>query len=325
VSYTASILAVLIPAVIAAVVDRRLANPESRWFIGDKPNERSMHTGIIARTGGVGLLAGALPVAMWASLREAAGGFSVALASTVLLAAVSLIDDRQGLPARVRLAVHLGAATIALLALGVPWAWLLPAALAVGWFINLYNFMDGLDGLAGGAAVAGFSGYAVVAWLSGDTELALASAAFVGGALGFLTLNWPPARIFLGDVGSTALGFTAAVIGVAGALRGVWPWWYPLAAFPMFVGDASVTLLRRALRREVLWQAHRSHLYQRAALAGLPKTIVAIIYGGVALLCSLGTAALLTSGAGRASMLVLLLPAAVWAAMQLYAARHGQP
>lgn len=315
-----------LPALVAALVDCRLANPSSRWFVGDNPNERSMHVGVIARNGGIGLLVGTMPVALWAATRgERPYRLAFALGLTLILAAVSFLDDRRGLPAGVRLAVHLGVGAAVVLILGVPLVWLLPSLLAVAWFINLYNFMDGLDGLAGGAAVAGFLGYAILAWSGADREIALVAIAFVGGAVGFLALNWPPARIFLGDVGSTALGLAAATLGLAGMMRGLWPWWYPLAAFPMFVGDASVTLLRRAWRREVLWLAHRSHLYQRAALAGVDKEIIAGLYGGSAMVCAIGAAWSIWLGRSPIAVAWLAVPTTVWIALQVVASRRGRP
>jgi UDP-N-acetylmuramyl pentapeptide phosphotransferase/UDP-N-acetylglucosamine-1-phosphate transferase len=158
----------------------------------------------------------------------------------------------------------------------LPWAhWHLArtAALAltglyVVWSINLYNFMDGMDGFAGGMAVFGFGALAVLGWQGGDPTFAAAAAITAAAAGGFLTSNFPPARIFLGDTGSSTLGLLAAGLSLLGVQRGLFPLWVAWLAFSPFIVDATWTLLRRLGRGERLWEAHRSHHYQRLVLAG---------------------------------------------------------
>jgi UDP-N-acetylmuramyl pentapeptide phosphotransferase/UDP-N-acetylglucosamine-1-phosphate transferase len=133
---------------------------------------------------------------------------------------------------------------------------------------NLYNFMDGSDGLAGGMAVVGFGALALAAWLGGAPDLAAFCAAIAAAALAFLRFNFPPAQVFMGDAGSIPLGFVAATVGILGAMQQVWPWLFPLLVFSPFVVDASVTLARRGLRGEKIWRAHRSHYYQRVVTLG---------------------------------------------------------
>ena len=140
--------------------------------------------------------------------------------------------------------------------------------LAVAWYENLYNFMDGSDGLAGGMAVIGFGAYALAAQISGAQPLATVSAMLAAASAAFLTKNFHPARIFLGDVGSVPLGFLAAVLGLVGWNDGLWPLWFPVLVFAPFVCDATLTLLKRLLRRERVWQAHREHYYQRLVRMG---------------------------------------------------------
>jgi UDP-GlcNAc:undecaprenyl-phosphate/decaprenyl-phosphate GlcNAc-1-phosphate transferase len=147
------------------------------------------------------------------------------------------------------------------------WA-LVGAILAVVWMTNLYNFMDGADGLAGGMAAIGFGALALGAWLGDAPRLAAFCAAIAAAALAFLRFNFPPARVFMGDAGSIPLGFLAAALGILGAQQNVWPWLFPLLVFSPFIVDASVTLARRGLRGERIWQAHRSHYYQRVVLLG---------------------------------------------------------
>jgi UDP-N-acetylmuramyl pentapeptide phosphotransferase/UDP-N-acetylglucosamine-1-phosphate transferase len=141
-------------------------------------------------------------------------------------------------------------------------------ALALGWMTNLYNFMDGADGLAGGMALIGFGVYALAAVLGGDPTFAQLNLCIAAAAAGFLLFNFPPARVFMGDAGSIPLGFLAGAFGLQGWSQGLWPLWFPLVVFGPFVADASVTLVRRALRGERVWQAHRSHYYQRLILLG---------------------------------------------------------
>ena len=209
----------------------------------DHPNERSLHARPVPRTGGVGIVAG-----VCCALAVFVPGTATLWLAALVLAAVSLVDDWRGLPAWVRLAAHLTVATAFLLLAvpGLPSVALVLLALAAGWMINLYNFMDGMDGLAGGMGVTGFGAYGAAAWLGGDTMLAACSLAIAGGCLGFLLFNFPPARVFMGDVGSVPLGFLAAALGVLGWDRGLWPLWFPVVVFAPFVVDASVTLLRRA-------------------------------------------------------------------------------
>jgi UDP-N-acetylmuramyl pentapeptide phosphotransferase/UDP-N-acetylglucosamine-1-phosphate transferase len=129
------------------------------------------------------------------------------------------------------------------------------------WSLNLYNFMDGSDGLAAAMAIVGFGAYAVAEIAGGAPgTLPLAVAAAV---LPFLAVNAPPARMFMGDVGAVPLGFLAATIGLDGFQAGRWPAWFPVLVFLPFIADATTTLVRRLWRRERVWEAHRSHYYQR--------------------------------------------------------------
>jgi UDP-N-acetylmuramyl pentapeptide phosphotransferase/UDP-N-acetylglucosamine-1-phosphate transferase len=150
------------------------------------------------------------------------------------------------------------------------------AILAVVWMTNLFNFMDGSDGLAGGMAAIGFGTLAAAAWAAGAMPLALVCAAIASASLGFLAHNFPPARIFLGDAGSVPLGFLAGALGLYGALAAAWPLWFPLLVFSPFIVDATLTLLRRASRREPVWRAHRSHAYQRLVLSGWTRRALAL-------------------------------------------------
>jgi len=193
------------------------------------------------------------------------------VAPTAVLAIVSGVDDVRGLPVSVRFGVQ------AVLA-----AWAVSAAMAgqplwevaIAWFLtvwmtNLYNFMDGSDGLAGGMAVFGFGTYAVAAGLSGDPAMAAACCALAAASGAFLLFNFSPARVFMGDAGSVPLGFLAALFGIAGWRAGHWGPLFPALVFSPFVLDATVTLLVRLQRGERFWHAHRTHYYQRLIQLGV--------------------------------------------------------
>jgi UDP-N-acetylmuramyl pentapeptide phosphotransferase/UDP-N-acetylglucosamine-1-phosphate transferase len=248
----------------------------------DRPNERSLHKIPVPRTGGIAVLAGVLCAAAL-SLVGVPFGMEWAWVSAAVLpvAVVSFLDDRGEVRPLYRLAAHILAAVF-LLAGGITWGqidlpgfhWKMPDALAivstllfVVWMINLYNFMDGMDGFAGGMAVFGFGSLAAAAWQA-DPAYALLNAIIAASAAGFLVRNFPPARIFLGDLGSATLGLLAAATSLIGAGRGLFPLWVAWLAFSPFILDATWTLLRRLARGERVWQAHRSHYYQRFVLAG---------------------------------------------------------
>jgi UDP-N-acetylmuramyl pentapeptide phosphotransferase/UDP-N-acetylglucosamine-1-phosphate transferase len=144
------------------------------------------------------------------------------------------------------------------------------------WFINLYNFMDGIDGIAGSEAAAIGLGLALVAGAGAarPPEIALPGIAIAAAAIGFLVWNWAPARIILGDVGSVPLGYLLGFLLRELALRG---WWKAALILPLyFLADATLTLLRRLARGERVWQAHREHFYQRAVQRGLGHAAVVV-------------------------------------------------
>lgn len=251
---------------IALVFLLILLSPPVRGLALDRPNERSLHAVPVPRTGGLAIMAGAA-----ASLAFVAGREQVLLLIGFALAAVSFGDDLFDLPSLLRLAAHLAAATAALLFVlpkpePVPFVLLL---LGIAWFANLFNFMDGSDGLAGGMTVAGFGTFAIAASAGGSAWLATVCVATASAGLAFLLFNFHPAKIFMGDAGSVPLGFLAGALGVAGWHEGLWPLWFPVLVFSPFAADATFTLLKRILRREKVWQAHRDHYYQRVVRMGL--------------------------------------------------------
>lgn len=228
----------------------------------DQPNHRSLHEKPTPHGGGLGIVLALLAAGAWLGVPY------LLLAMVLGLALLSLADDLWHLPFWLRLAVHLGAAAVMCHLIALSALLWLPAVLAVGWMTNLYNFMDGADGLAGSQGVAGFAAYAAGFALAGDAVLATWCMAAAAACVGFLWFNWPPAKIFMGDVGSIPLGFLAGSLGLVGIWQGAWPLWFPLAAFAPFVLDASVTLVRRALGGKRVWEAHREHTYQRMVQLG---------------------------------------------------------
>jgi UDP-GlcNAc:undecaprenyl-phosphate/decaprenyl-phosphate GlcNAc-1-phosphate transferase len=232
--------------------------------IQDVPNERSLHTQPIPRIGGVAIMAGIL--SGWILLFQYWAWWIVV--PVLGLFALSLVDDVRNLPAKMRLLGHFAAAIMVLEGAGVEWLWLLPVLLFIVWMTNLYNFMDGSDGLAAGMALFGFSFYGIAGLINGNEAFAMMNFSVGAAALGFLYHNFHPAKVFMGDAGSIPLGFLAAAFGVWGWQLGYWPPWYPILVFSPFVIDATVTLLKRVRRGENLAQAHRSHYYQHLVQMG---------------------------------------------------------
>jgi UDP-N-acetylmuramyl pentapeptide phosphotransferase/UDP-N-acetylglucosamine-1-phosphate transferase len=229
----------------------------------DTPNERSLHRLPLPRGGGLAIWVGTLAGSIWLPQPQPW------VAPLLLLVGVSLWDDRRGVSVALRLAAQLAAAT--------GWLWLgapggaagLPlVVLVIVWMTNLYNFMDGSDGLAATMTIIGFGAYAVAAGRTGLAEAPI-MAAVVAATIPFLAFNRPPARIMLGDVGAIPLGFLAAVFGIGGWQARYWPAWFPLLVFMPFIADATLTLGRRLFSGAPVWRAHRDHYYQRLVRMGL--------------------------------------------------------
>ena len=277
----------------------------------DHPNERSLHDRPTPRGGGIGIVVPtAAAIAVAAATLDAPGTWSLWLAGLALcLAIVGFLDDLRNLSATLRLAIQIAAAAVFVWAVG-PWqAVNLPgvvqldlgvaaAAFTVAflvWISNAYNFMDGIDGLAGVQGLIAGLGWVLVGHRLNDPVIAAAGAVVLFACVGFLFFNWPPASIFMGDVGTGFLGFLFGGLTVYASARSpaaaaagvafVWP----------FLFDTTFTIARRTTRRENLLRAHRSHLYQRLVLTGYSHRAVTLLYGGLAAvgavigLASLGT------------------------------------
>jgi UDP-N-acetylmuramyl pentapeptide phosphotransferase/UDP-N-acetylglucosamine-1-phosphate transferase len=232
---------------------------------------------------------------------------------------VSFLDDRVGLPIGLRFAVQAIAAVIVVWGVGLTLPSIpIPAiktvvlgGLAVPvsllfllWMTNLYNFMDGMDGFAGGMTTLGFGFLAYFGWRAGHPFMMLTATIIAMSALGFLFHNFPPARIFMGDVGSIPLGFTGGTLMLLGLRDGLFDFWVPILIFSPFILDATVTVLRRAWQRQKIWEAHRDHYYQRLVLIGWSHRQAVLAEYGVMALC--GGLAVLYHDASEEWRLIIL-------------------
>jgi len=281
-------VAFLLTLALALLTTGRVLRRLRASAILDRPNERSLHDVPTPRGGGIGILAALLPA--WAVIILL--GYSdaaplVAVLGALVLALVSWRDDIGGLSPAPRLAVQALAVAIGLAVLPgagtvfqdllPPWLDRLASGLVWLWFVNAFNFMDGIDGIAGTEAAAIGAGVALLAL----THLEIVGlgngmfgAAAAAAALGFLRWNWQPARLFMGDVGSVPLGYLLGWLLLALAGSGYWAQALILPLY--FLADASWTLLRRLARGEKIWRPHREHFYQRAVQAGRSHAEVAL-------------------------------------------------
>ncbi|MBY0473523.1 MAG: glycosyltransferase family 4 protein [Nitrosomonas sp.] len=258
-----------------------LIKVKADWVL-DRPNERSLHSAPVSRIGGLGLLLGV--VATWLC-------FSITIPNAVLigiglLMVISLADDVWRIPVWCRLMVHTAVAigfSTAFLLDAYGWGGVIFAVAAVVWMSNLYNFMDGSDGLAGGMTVIGFGVYGWLAYVAGSNNFAVINFSIAAAATAFLIHNFYPARIFMGDVGSIPLGYLAVVIGLLGWLDRLWSIWVPVLIFSPFIADATVTLIKRLFQGEIIWQAHREHYYQRMVQSSLGHRNTALVFYGLML------------------------------------------
>jgi UDP-N-acetylmuramyl pentapeptide phosphotransferase/UDP-N-acetylglucosamine-1-phosphate transferase len=312
-----------------------------RWAadrVLDIPNARSSHTRPTPRGGGLGIVLSVF-IGAWSiyissiigiPLREIAalslGGGIVAL--------VGWIDDIHRLPYRIRLVVQAVSSVIIIMMVGyfrivtVPFVgdihmYSIGIPFALLWIMgltNAYNFMDGIDGIAGGQAVIAGLGWTIIGFMSGQSFVGLIGLLLAASSLGFLFHNLPPARIFMGDVGSAFIGFILAVLPilasqknprfmVAGMLL-IWP----------FMFDTTFTLVRRLINKENIFAAHRSHIYQRLVIAGYSHRFVALLYMGLALIGTV-IALLWYKGAPFVNVAVIVFPILLFAGLWRFTVR----
>ncbi|MBK9308886.1 MAG: glycosyltransferase family 4 protein [Nitrospira sp.] len=312
-----SILMIAFPGVFAFVLawwfTNRLCLPGSFLSILAHPNERTLHSMPTPQTGGLAVIGSVvisliLAVSVLAITQPSkavlpkgvASGSLWIVVSMLLIFVVSFIDDCVGLPAVLRLGVQAVSAFIIIRGVGLtlsavpipggPTLLLGIAAIPVSvlillWMANLYNFMDGMDGLAGGMTFWGFGFLAYFGWQAHFPVMFIIAVFVAMAALGFLTHNFPPARIFMGDAGSITVGFLAGTLMILGVRDGIFEIWVPIMIFSPFIVDATITLMRRVLHRKKIWQAHREHYYQRLVLSGWSHRRAVLAEYGIMILC----------------------------------------
>ncbi|NKI35527.1 glycosyl transferase [Wenzhouxiangella sp. XN79A] len=290
-------------AVIAAVLTLLLLPIVHRYVsrrgLIDRPGPRRSHDRPVARGGGVALALGLLAALMLIGAGGAAGSEHVVIwvVLTVGIAVVALLgawDDHRPLPVRVRLPVQLAVASVSVAAVGgvpsislngvevaVPLLWSLLAVPAVVWMMNLFNFMDGSDGLA---ALEALAAGLLMAWAfdrAGAALPAATAAALAAASAAFLVWNRPPARIFLGDSGSLTLGFVLGALALIGSAAGHLSVWAAFIAVSPFVVDATATLVWRSVRGARWYTPHREHAYQCLIRSGWTHRRVLIALAGL--------------------------------------------
>ena len=298
-------LIAILTFVVSAGTVHYLLRYDSRLLVVDIPNARSLHSAAIARGGGLGIctaiIVGCGAVAV---LYEYSEMLPWTLLGMCLIAVISYVDDRVHVSVVMRLFCHMVAASLIVMAqivppklsfLGFDWAW--SAAMATGlcmlfvvWLVNLFNFMDGMDGFAGGMGMIGFAAYAMLGQVEGHEQFFAVCVVLSAACAGFLLFNFPPAKVFMGDVGSLPLGYMVAATTLWAVDAGIFGVWIGLLVFSPFIVDASVTLVRRLLNQENIFKAHRTHYYQRLVRLGfghrrtvIMEYIVMIVGAGTAI------------------------------------------
>ena len=302
----------------AAVVVRVVRDLALRRALLDRPNDRSSHVTPRPRLGGVGVVVPVLAVGVGMVVSGRAPlELLVPVVAVGLVALVGLADDLRPLPPWVRFGVQFALASIVVsaswsrlpAAAGALGAWLpvpVLAVLAVLWIVwltNLYNFMDGIDGIAGVQALIASLGLAMVAGGLGAPTTGWLLLALAGSSAGFLLFNFPPSSIFMGDVGSTAIGFLFGVLPLLPEARPV-PFEPVALALSLFVLDATLTLLRRMAAGEKWTSPHRTHLYQRPVVMGASHR--AVLLAAAAGMVLVGGCAMAWSGSSGLGRLALL-------------------
>ncbi len=251
-----------------------------KFDVMDMPGNRSSHQIPTPRGGGLAIVISMLAIGVTAGFTTSISSqaFYALLLPGVAIAIISFIDDHQPLPSGLRLIVHFFAACLSIVllpnlpaipvgefTLASPWILYPLLTLSLVWLLNLYNFMDGIDGIAGGEAVSVLLAAASILWLHGERDWSTFLLWCSTPIVGFLYWNWPPAKIFMGDVGSAYLGITLGILALltsADTPMTLWSWLILLA---VFIADATWTLLVRMTTGQDWHQPHRSHAYQKVA------------------------------------------------------------
>lgn len=285
------IISLAAACVFSVVVTGLVRGYALKHSVIDEPNERSSHSIPTPRGGGLSItlsvLVGVGLLALWGMIPEQ---FAVALGGGgVLVSVVGWIDDHRNLPAIWRAVIYSIAAVWALTWIGgldsisIGFFYLnsrylcnFLAILGIVWLTNLYNFMDGTDGIAATQATTAAVLSGMLFWLSAQPGLALICFVLASSCIGFLVWNWPPARIFMGDVGSCLIGFAFALLAIIGEKTESVPVLIWIILLSVFVCDATLTLMKRIVSGEQWYRAHRSHAYQRLVQLGLDHRRLAL-------------------------------------------------
>ena len=302
--------------------------------IMDHPNERSSHSTPTPRGGGLAIVVVVTGTGLW-SMREAdPGRVLVYIVCGLVIAYLGWRDDVHSLSTRVRFAVQGLVAAVSIYGLGYAREVTIPLVgeLQLGafgvvitflWIVgltNAYNFMDGIDGIAGGVALAGGLGWMMLATQANIPFAFWVALAIAASSLGFLGHNWSPAKIFMGDVASTFLGYTFAVLPLLSATEGGDALMLGTLLMWTFIMDAGVTFIRRALKRENVFAAHRTHLYQRLVIAGYSHRKVSALYISLTLLAGALSYAW-SDGQSYAPPLIILGLPLIWILLSRYVSR----
>jgi Fuc2NAc and GlcNAc transferase len=324
-------LAILSAALATFVTTAALTPALAKWArqrnLLDVPNQRSSHVVATPRIGGAAIVIGVLAgiVALFVLSDGLQPGILIVLVAATAISAVGLIDDFVQLSALTRLVAQILAAGLVVVAAAGPAplhefsndSWL-GAVASVIWIVamtNAYNFMDGIDGIAGAAAVVAGVGWLMVGSLVGSADMSTVAILVVAAAAAFLLYNWHPAKVFMGDAGSGFLGFLLAALPFISSTADPSAAWAGVLLLWPFVFDTGFTLIRRASRGENVLMAHRSHLYQRLVQTGRSHRHVSLLYAGLSLLGVIGAISLLS---GRrdlllgACLLIVIAAALLW-------------
>lgn len=330
---TTLLLATVVGAMLATALIRRWALHHD---LLDRPNERSSHVVPTPRGGGVAIvLCFAAALGAMAILDPASRPLAWLMAPGAAVAWIGFLDDRRAVPARWRFLVHvLASCGVVLLLGGVPpltafgrsfelgWTGSALAVIFMVWMTNLYNFMDGIDALAGIQAITVSLGAALCWYLTSNSPLPFAFVALAAAVAGFLFWNFPPAKIFMGDAGSGFLGFALSAMALWSAQQHASAFWCWFILTGCFMVDATTTLVRRVRRGEKFYEAHRSHAYQYASRRLGSHRRVSLAVGAINLFWLLPWAMLVATGRldGAVATAVAYAPL-IWLAFR-YKAGH---
>ena len=297
--YKTSLACAIVGFFVSLCLTSMLARSKLSAF-QDEPNHRSLHNVPTPRSGGlainIALLVSLCSLVLLSPIEIRLSVF--ALAAWVIIVLVALSDDIVGLGPLFRFVSQIIASYLLVYGAGLYWSadsyglpqldpFLKVASLfGILWSINLFNFMDGIDGLSGGMAVIGFGALSVLGYIGGDPQFASLTLLIAGIPAGFLCFNFPPAKIFMGDLGSTIFGFFMGVFSLLGWQKGLFSIWVPTVIFSPFWVDASVVLLKRMINRERFWEPHQKHYFQRLVLMGFSHRQVTLMEYGLMLLCA---------------------------------------